>query len=320
MNSTKKVTVSQAAQLLAEKNSFALFAHTNPDGDTLGACIALCIALRKLDKNVRLFCDMPISDKLKAAFPEMCEIVPKYSGKYDMLVAVDCGDLKRVGESSDIYGRFSETLTLDHHGGDYFSKYNLVTRYASTCQIVYEIVRQLPLQIDERLATFLYMGLCTDTGNFSHNNTDKASFLMAADLCEKGADMEKINRVFFKDTTLSEVRILGRAIDHMRTFYDGQMVLMYLTESDLKECGADFSETSWIVQHAIDVDTAKVGVMLTEYGANVYKVSMRGKNYSVRDVCQQFDGGGHMYASGCMISGFLEDVIEKIVRTVGFTI
>ena len=92
MNSTKKVTVSQAAQLLAEKNSFALFAHTNPDGDTLGACIALCIALRKLDKNVRLFCDMPISDKLKAAFPEMCEIVPKYSGKYDMLVAVDCGD------------------------------------------------------------------------------------------------------------------------------------------------------------------------------------------------------------------------------------
>ena len=103
MNSTKKVTVSQAAQLLAEKNSFALFAHTNPDGDTLGACIALCIALRKLDKNVRLFCDMPISDKLKAAFPEMCEIVPKYSGKYDMLVAVDCGDLKRVGESLPIY-------------------------------------------------------------------------------------------------------------------------------------------------------------------------------------------------------------------------
>lgn len=320
MKSTKKLTVSQVANLLVQKNELALFAHTNPDGDAVGASCALAIALRRMGKKVNVFCDMPIGNKIADNFSEAREISDKFFGEYDLLVAVDCGDLNRLGEFASLYDRFFETLTVDHHGGEFFSKYNLVTNYASTCQLVYEIVRELSVEIDSVLATYMYLGLCTDTGNFSHNNTDSSSFLMAANLCEKGAEIEKINRVFFKDASLAETKILGRAIGHMRTFYDNQMVLMYLTQSDLSDCHADFSQTAGIVEHAINVDTAKVGVMLTEYNKNVFKVSMRGKNYSVRDVCQYFGGGGHLFASGCMISGFLEDVIDKIVRVVGFSI
>ena len=84
MKSTKKTTISQAAKLLEEKERIALFAHTNPDGDTIGACIALCIALRKLHKTVKLFCDMPMGDKLKKAFPEIEEFCLEFSGKFDM--------------------------------------------------------------------------------------------------------------------------------------------------------------------------------------------------------------------------------------------
>lgn len=320
MKSTKRLTVKQSAELLAQKNRLALFAHTNPDGDAIGAVCALAIALRRMGKTVNLFCDMPIGEKITKNFSETHSISKKILGEYDLLVAVDCGDLNRVGEFAGIYDRFAETLTLDHHGGEFFSKYNLVNNYASTCQIIYEILREFPVEIDSLLATYLYMGLCNDTGNFSHTNTDSACFLMAADLCEKGAEIQKINRVFFKDASLAETKILGRAISHMRTYYDNKLVLMYLTQSDLEDCGANFSETAGIVAHAIDVDTARVGVMLTEFNKNSYKVSMRGKDFCVRDVCRQFGGGGHMYASGCMINGFLEDVIEKIVRVVGFTI
>lgn len=319
MNSTKKTaTIEQVAQLLRRYDSFALFAHTNPDGDTIGATVALGLALRKIGKRVALFCDSPMDEKIQREFPETAEFRREFFGKYDMFVAVDCGDLNRLGEFADLYGRFGETLTLDHHGGEYYSRYNLVAKYASTCQIVYETVRQLGVEWDKRIATYLYMGLCTDTGNFSHNNTDKECFLTAADLCEKHADMERVNRVFFKDTTLAEVKLLGRALNKMRVYFDGKMVLMYLTKKDLDEVGADLSATSGIVQNAVNVDTAKVGVMLTEYADNVYKVSMRGKDFPVREICRKFGGGGHLYASGCMISGFLEDVIEKIVREVGF--
>ena len=47
---------------------------------------------------------------------------------------------------------------------------------------------------------------------------------------------------------------------------------------------------------------------------------MRGKDFSVRNVCNEFGGGGHVLAAGCLINGFLEDVIEKIVRAVGYSI
>ena len=315
----KTVTISQVAEILSSKKCIALFAHTHPDGDTVGASIALALVLKKLGKTVNIFCDMPLDNKL-SVFEEVSTISTNFSGKYDLFVAVDCGDINRVGEFSGIYSKFSETITIDHHGGEYYSKYNCVKAYASTCQIIYELVKELKIDIDETLATYLYMGLCTDTGNFAHNNTDKACFLMAAGLCERGAQMELINRIFFKDISFAETKLLCRALSHMRTFYDGKMMLMYLTQADLQEFGLKFNASSFLVQYAINIDTAKVGVCMTEYAPNVYKVSMRGKDFSVREVCKEFGGGGHVLASACMISGFLEDVIEKIVRVVGYTI
>lgn len=320
MSSAKKTTtISQAARLLSGKQRIALFAHTHPDGDTIGASIALALALRKMGKDVNIFCDTPMDVKL-FVFDEVASILQKFSGKYDMFVAVDCGDICRIGDFSGIYNNYAETLTIDHHGGEYFSKYNCLAPYASTCQIIYEIVKELQIDIDEQLATYLYMGLCTDTGNFAHNSTDSSCFLMAADLCDRGARLEQVNRVFFKDISLAQTKLLSRALSHMRTFYDEQMVLLYLTQEDLKDYGLTFGATSFLVQYAINVDSAKIGVCMTEYAPNVYKVSMRGKAFSVRDVCKEFGGGGHVLASACMISGFLEDVIEKIVRVVGYTI
>ena len=319
MKSAKKTaTISQVAEILSSKKSIALFAHTNPDGDTVGSCVALCLALKKLGKKVALFCDM-MSETLEQ-FTQGESFNREFHGKYDLLVAVDCGDISRLGEFYSVYDRFEETLTIDHHGGEYFSKYNCVTHYASTCQMIYEILQELHVDLDNSIATSLYMGLCTDTGNFMHNNTDSASFHMAAELCKYGVDTEKIGRVFFKDTTLAETKLVGRVLSRLRTYYDDRLVLLYVTKRDLDELNLELSATSGLVQYAINVDTAKVGVCITECKPNSYKVSMRGKDVSVRAICQEFGGGGHVAAAGCMISGFLEDVIEKIVRVVGYSL
>lgn len=320
MNSTKQKTpIKQAAHIVANKQSVALFAHTNPDGDTIGASIALCLALRKMGKNCNIFCDSVLSEKL-SSFEHTNLINKSFFGKYDLMVAVDCGDIFRLGEFSGIYNNFAETLTVDHHGGEYYSKYNTVCNIASTCQIVFDIIKEMNVDIDGTIATYLYMGLCTDTGNFAHSNTDCDCFLTASELCRLGADIQKPYRVFFKDVSLAETKLMARVVNRMRSFYDDKMFLLYVTKADLEEFGLDSTATSGLVSYAINVDTACCGVCITEYANEVYKVSMRGKDFSVRDVCKEFGGGGHLLASGCMINGMLEDVIEKIVRVVGFTI
>lgn len=317
MKSSKKtVTIEEVAKILQSKQNIALFSHTRPDGDTIGATVALCLALRKLGKNVAMFCDFPLSNGLQK-FERTAEYSAQFSGKYQLLVAVDCGDVFRLGEFSGLYDAFAETMTIDHHGGEYFSKYNCVKDYASTCQMIYEVVRCLDVEIDNEIATYLYMGLCTDTGNFANSNTDKASFLMAAELCERGADMMKVNRVFFKDTTFAASKLCGRALSSMRQYFDGKLMIIYVTAKDLQDFGVDQTASEGMVSHAIAVESAVAGVSLCEYAPNSFKVSMRGKDFNVRDVCRQFGGNGHVVAAGCMINGFLEDVIERIVRAFG---
>lgn len=318
MNSTKKTaTIEQTAELLMRKQRIALFSHTNPDGDTIGASVALCHALQQLGKSVDVFCDCDLSDTLQS-FIDGQVVHRNFAGKYDLYVAVDCGDIFRLGEFVSIYSQFGETLTVDHHGGEYFSKYNCLKSYASTCQIVYEILKQTPVKLNKSIATCLFMGLCTDTGNFMHNSTDSASFLMAADLCKYDVENDKISQAFFKNISLSRTKLLAKALSRLRTHYDDKLVVLYVTKRDLEDLGLELADTTGLVQNAINISSAKIGVCISEYSTNVYKVSMRGKDFSVCEICQEFGGGGHAYAAGCMISGFLEDVIEKIVRVTGF--
>lgn len=319
MKLKQKITIEEAATLLASRREIALFAHTNPDGDTIGASVALCLALNKLGKSAVVFCESKLSDNI-LKFGRSKQIATKCVGKFDLMIAVDCADLLRMGDFSGKYGNFSETLTIDHHGGKCFSRYNCLYEYASCCQIVYEILKAMNAPIDAEIATYLYMGLSTDTGNFAHSNTDSAVFRAAAELSDLGADKEKVYRAFFCDTTFAIDKLYGIALSRIRSYYDGQMALLYVTKNDLESLSLEHSATSGLVQFAVNVVTAKVGVCIVEFAPNTYKVSMRGKNFDVREICQNFGGGGHVLAAGCMISGFLEDVIEKIVRVVGFSI
>ena len=312
-------TINQAAEILQKKKRVALFSHMNPDGDTVGAAIALKLMLQKLEIEADLYCDSAFDSKL-SCFDEVKNYSNSVNGQYDLLVAIDCGDIFRLGQFSGFFASAAETMTIDHHGGEYYSKYNCLCKYASTCQIVYELSKCLPIELDDKIATYLYMGLCTDTGNFAHNDVNSDSFYMAGDLLKINANSQKVYRVFFRDKTVGETKLRAKAVSKMRSYYDNKMFLIYITQEDLEEFGVDHSVTSGIVNEAIDIDTAKVGVCITEYIPNAYKVSMRGKDFNVRAVCREFGGGGHVAASGCRIDGFLEDVIEKIVRVVGYSI
>ena len=318
MKSIKKTaTVNDVASLLLNADKIAFFAHTNPDGDTVGATSALRMGMLQLGKHADIYCDCAIDAKILqlTGNPPVNKTI---DGNYDLFVAVDCGDIFRLGEFAKLYGAHKRTLTIDHHGGEYYSDFNCVIEYASTCQIVYEILLAANVNITADIATALYVGLCTDTANFLNANSDSYSFDIASKLCALGANNTEVAQRLFKDTSLAKTKLLARTLSRMRTYYDDRLVILYVTQSDFAEFGLTINDTSFIVPYAINIDTAKVGVCISEYARDVYKVSMRGKNFSVREICAYFGGGGHKLAAGCMINGMLEEVIDKIVRVVGF--
>ena len=108
------ITTKQAADLLIGKKRVAIFSHINPDGDTVGASVALKLMLNKAGVSADLYCESDMNAKL-LCFDEVGSYRKICSDRYDLLVAVDCGDIFRLGENSGYYASFAETMTIDHH-------------------------------------------------------------------------------------------------------------------------------------------------------------------------------------------------------------
>jgi phosphoesterase RecJ-like protein len=178
-----------ANKLLEENGSILLVCHENPDGDTLGSALALYIFLKKLNKDVYVFCKDNIP-KFAQFLPRVNEVLhPKdLEGKtFDLAIIVDASDFKRATFeiSSHLKAR------IDHHvGGDFYGLYDFIDfTCASTTLLVYELLKYINKDlIDKDIALCLYTGLCTDTGFFRYSNTTKEVFDAASSLCAYGVE------------------------------------------------------------------------------------------------------------------------------------
>ena len=314
-----RVTFEKCTQLLNDAKNIALFCHIRPDGDTLGAALGLKFAFKKVEKNVDIYCESDIPEKFKKfgfAGNFNTQLLKKPE-EYDLLVAIDCGDLGRVGVFGYLFNDRKNTLTIDHHTGhDDFGKYTYVESCSSTCEIILDVINALKIELDNMTATYLFVGLSTDTGNFKHSSTNEKTFRAAEQLIAQKVDIAEINRKFYNENTFERLKLLGRSLSGMRRYYDGKLCIMYVTEKDFADCGATMECTEGFTDYAISVDTAQIGVCISQNNANSFKVSMRSKSVDVSEICRYFGGGGHRQASGCVICGFLEDIIDKIVRVV----
>ncbi|MCM1043257.1 MAG: bifunctional oligoribonuclease/PAP phosphatase NrnA [Corallococcus sp.] len=318
MKLCQKTTIEQSAKILENASRIAIFAHTRPDGDTIGASLALYLSMKKLGKIAEVFCDTMLSDVFFEF--EHCNCIRSdIDETYDLYVAIDCSDINRLGKFSYLFASTRNTLSIDHHCGELFSKYNCVYAAPSTCQIVGGILNALNIKCNKDIATFLYMGLCTDTGNFGNSSTNRDCFEFAAQLVDCGADILKVSYVFFQRISFAKTKLIGRCINNIRMYYNDKLSIIFALSNDFDEFGlSPIGNTEGLVQYALNIDSVIVGVAISQHSEHSYKISMRGKNFDVRKICEEFGGGGHKFAAGCMISGFFEDVIEKIVRTVGF--
>ena len=85
----------------------------------------------------------------------------------------------------------------------------------------------------------------------------------------------------------------------------------------MQETGADKSLTEGFVDFPLTIDGVEVSVALMEAQKDRYKVSLRSKGkVNVNAIATSFGGGGHILASGCMLCGSVEHVIDKLTYAV----
>lgn len=315
---TTENSVAAVAARIKKAQKAAIFCHVRPDGDALGSGLALCLAMRAAGKTADFVCEDAPPEKF-FFIPEMAEAntsLPR--SDYDLYIAVDCADIARMGEFGHAYSRFKgDTVNIDHHvSNNGYAKYNCVRVCSATCEIMPEVIRAAGLAISERVANALMLGLITDSGTFTHSDVTAHTFSVAADLRAAGADVNKINYEMFSRQKKARALLFSRTLATMRFALDDRLAFILVTQSALDETGANRSMTEGFVDYPLTIDGVEVSIALLEMKKGQYKASLRSKRADVNAVASTFGGGGHVLASGCMLFGEYEEVVERLTYAV----
>jgi phosphoesterase RecJ-like protein len=316
----------------APKNVLVV-SHYNPDGDALGSSIAWAKMLEAAGHNT--VCVVPNK------FPHFLEWMPGierikvYTGHTaevneavrtaDIICCLDFNNPSRLeGLTAAIEANIhAQKLLIDHHLSppeNYFDLEFSYTDASSTSYIVYKLISGFAgaEAIDRDMGTALYVGIMTDTGNFSFSFLTPDLFRVVAELVEKGIDIPHINHQVYNSYTEGRVRLLSYALGpKMELLENGQAAYISLTENELRKFHFKQGDSEGFVNYPLSIETVKMSAMLIE-NHKFIRVSLRSRgDVDVNAFARRyFDGGGHKNASGGKSTDTMEETIERYKRAV----
>ena len=306
-----------AAQLLKLKSA-VIFCHMRPDGDTLGAGMGLKCMLEDNGARASVVCESRIPEKF--FFLEgMDRITAVPDETAEVYIAVDTSNTSRLGglERAFVTAK-KKTFNIDHHiSNSRFGDYWYVEDCAAASEIMTVMAGSFGRPLSKKAAEYLLLGLSADTGNFAHSNVTERTFACAAKLTASGADIHEIHYNIFKRQEAARAKLYGRTMAGIRYCSGGKIAFICITRKDLAECGATADMTEGFIDFPLSVIGVEVACSLLETGRNSYKISLRSNGKAdVNKIASVYGGGGHVLASGCMISGSMEGVIDRLRYTV----
>lgn len=309
-----RITVSQAATLLAEHDRILILTHHFPDGDTLGSAFALCRALRHLGKEARVVCHDPIPEKYNYMFEDLApaDFEPEF------VCAVDVADRALLGDSLQSYADRT-VLCIDHHAvhRDFEQQLLLDATMGATAMLILQVIEELGVSVDTAMADCLYTGMATDTGCFKYSNTTPLTHRMAAQLMEAGAHAEQINRAMFDIKSRARLSLEQQALQSIQFYNDGRIAVMFITEEMMQSSGACEGDMEGLSPLPRQIEGVWVGATLRRKADGNYKVSVRtGTHADAAGICTLLGGGGHARAAGCTLSGERDDVTAQLLKAI----
>lgn len=306
---TRSSTTDEVVRELRARPAFVMVSHVKPDGDTLGAGLALGLALREMGKRVHYFQQDPVPRNLRF-LPDaegVSRAVPRDLPADTLWCFFDMADSSRAGEFLPSIER-RNILDVDHHlANTRFGALNYVIETeCSTGTCVLRILHGLGAPITPEIATCLLTTIMTDTGGFMHANTTAGVLRLAAELVERGAARETIINEVYANKRFAAIRLIGAALANAQLEKDGRYIWSVVDDAMLRNASADGEDTEEIVQHLRSVEGVEVAALFKEYDGDL-RVSLRSNGrVNVQAAAGRLGGGGHFRASGLTYRGSLE--------------
>jgi len=316
MNNFDEIT-----KVLQKNDNFLITSHANLDGDGIGSELAFYFILKKLNKNPiilnqdrlpKIYDFLPGSDKVHY-LKDNC-INPN---SIDVGIVLDCSNVKRTGKTYEIFKNIKTIINIDHHkSNENFGDLNYVdSSVSSVGEIIYEFINFIDSDLlDDEISTCLYTAIITDTGSFRYSNVSSKTFKIASDLTSKGIKPYLIANNIYNRNTYSGLKLLGEALLTLEMDDSNYVSWLTITRRMLNNAKANDEEIEGIIDVATTLDNSEISILFRETKDNKIKISFRSKgNFDVNKFAGKFKGGGHPNAAGCLCSGKLDEIKEKIL-------
>lgn len=310
--------------LIHHFDKFILTAHETPDGDAVGSEYAMYCCLKQLGKTVRIINSDEAAGKYR--FIDKDEVIevlyddanlPDDINEY-CLIILDTNDIHNIGSvKKAILPNVELYCIIDHHeGGEQIDSDNIVRQNASsTCEVLYDLFKDLKITIDFPIAEALFVGIVYDTGSFIYPKTTAKTFKIAYDLVSLGVNPNEVFSRIYESNSVSSLMLQAKVLSSLELLYNERVAVQVMLKQTIIECGALYEEADSIINVPLKSEQIRVSVFFKENEKGILRCSMRSKgNINVADIAQQFGGGGHKTAAGFKSKYPLATIKDKVLN------
>jgi len=304
----------EIAKLLSNARRLLIITHIDPDGDAIGSLLGLGLALEKMGKKVTMGCQDPVPRRFLYLLGSG-RVVPYPMGSFDVVVALDASDLRRLGKaySPELYGELP-LINIDHHvTNPGFGTLNWVDpKAAATAQIILELIEGMGAPLEPDVATCLLNGIVTDTRGFRTANTTPQTLEAVLRLQKAGAELGHVMEHALNRRPLGALRLWAHLLNHVRL--EDRIIWAEKPRRLLEELGLEDDSDYGLINFMVGVEEADVAVIFSEKPDGEIDVSMRSvPGVDVSKVAAKLGGGGHPQAAGCRLKGTFQEVRDKVL-------
>lgn len=292
--------------------------HIKPDGDCIGATLALSLYLRKRlpEAEITVF-----SDEIASCF-DCVEGIKQFNYAFDkeqpeVFIIVDTVD-NRIGNGEKYFKNAKKTINIDHHisNADGCAMVNYVVPTASSAsELIYDLMDKA--YMDKEIAEAIYLGIAHDTGIFKYSNTAPKTLRIVAELIEYGFDYPTLLDVTYYEKTYLQNLVLARILLESKLHMDGKVISGFINMKTMAEMGVTGKDFDGVINQLRITQGVDCAIFMYQINAVTYKVSLRSKKIvDVSKVAEYFGGGGHVRAAGFYYKGEPEEILAQILKLV----
>lgn len=224
---------------IKKAETIVILTHESPDGDAIGSCLAMKLALESLGKTPDVI--IPEFPRTFSFLPGTKQVLKNSEvDQYDLAISLDGATLKRLAENQH-FENAKKTIVIDHHGSNnMYGDLNYVNPVSpACCEILIGMFEYFDIKITKEIGSCILTGIITDTGGFQYPATTAETFEFTAELLRKGVNVADIYKKVLQTKSKANFELTRKVINRMELLEDGKVTFTYITKKDEEEVHAE---------------------------------------------------------------------------------